>query len=114
MELWHLDYRKSVERGVDEHFSLTMSQGGDKAALAASEAFRAGLYDKIALVDEAISPGRLFHLTQHLEEAWTENPAEGITVVGFGPIRSTSNGDVLVTKDGHFIMTSGGLEKFAP
>jgi hypothetical protein len=114
MELWHLDYEKSVERGVDRHLALTLSTGGAEAAENAAQAFRAGFYYKVALVDDAVPPGRTFMLTQHVEDDWSEVPPEGITPTGEGPFRSTSNGDVLIGENGHFVMTSGGLVKFVP
>lgn len=114
MELWHLNYEKSAERGADRHLALTLSHDGDAAAKAAAEAFRSSLYYKVALVDDAMPPRRVFSLTQHVDFDWSGSPAEGITPIGEGPFRSTSIGDVLVGEDGHFIMTTGGLVKFTP
>lgn len=110
MELWHLDYRKSTERGAEKHLGVVFSQDADAAASNAAEAFALGLYDKVAIIDDGMDPGRAYMLTQHQDEGmWHELRPDGVQPAGDGPFRSSTNGDLLVIDGRPSVMSAYGL-----
>lgn len=113
MELWHLDYQKSVSVDADRHLKIVIPVDGETAAPLVAQAFDEGLYRKVALVDDTISASELFHLTQN-DNNWSSAPPEGIVPVSETPPRSTSVGDVLITRDGHFVLALSGPQQFFP
>ena len=55
--------------------------------------------------------GRVFELTNHIDQPWTENP-EVTVAAGVNPrsLRSTSVGDVVAGPEGAFVIAPIGLQ----
>jgi hypothetical protein len=85
--------------------------GGNKNSII--KALLEGEYYAVAVV-ETDSKNLAFQLTNHVEDDWTANKQNGITVLP-GSHRSTSNGDLMEdTETGDiFVVASFGFEKVA-
>ena len=58
---------------------------------------------------EATSLEEVFRLTNHIDGNWQENP--GVRVMGDGPVRSTSVGDVLAHGERAWVVQSFGFQE---
>jgi hypothetical protein len=106
MKLYHLDWE--VARTKDVLFDLispgrredTEFAAGGEIFDMAKTAFEGDCYKLVAEID-ADNLEYAWRYTQHLDEAWNEDPATGIKPTGEGPFRSSAVGD-LIEKDGEF------------
>lgn len=100
MELYHLDWKKTERAGADTLLAIiSPPSDGTSQAEQAAKAFSRGDYAKVATL-AGYKMADVYPMTQNLDEGWTDNLPEGVSLASPGPHRSTSCGDVLVSDDG--------------
>lgn len=91
IKVWHLDHQAARDKCPDIFIDAVIGFRGDGSQEAAvAQLFQQGLYAMVAVVP---STGfeEAWHLTNHVDSAWNENPA---LVPSVGPQRSSSVGDL--------------------
>jgi hypothetical protein len=100
MELHHLDWKKVEREGADTLLAIISPKAdGTKQAEQAALAYARGDYTKVATLT-GYRMTDVYPMTQNLDEAWTDNLPEGVSLASPGPHRSTSCGDILVSDEG--------------
>jgi hypothetical protein len=105
MKLYHLnwDATRSYSRDlliaiispIAEPGSDVLEQG-QKTYDALKEAFDLGFYKHVADIDTE-DQNYAYRHSQHIDNSWTDNPAEGINIIESEQVRSTSIGDILTS-----------------
>jgi hypothetical protein len=101
MDLYHLDWKKTQRAGADTLLAIVSPFPGDASGQAeqAAKAYARGDYAKVATLT-GYEMADVYPMTQNLDEGWTDNLPEGVSLASPGPHRSTSCGDILVSDDG--------------
>lgn len=104
MKLYHLDWEATGNHSRDLLVAIISPTGsyapgqvleqGNETFEAMKEAFSLGFYSCVAEIDSD-EKNYAYRHTQHIDESWSDNPAEGIRVVTSERVRSTSVGDIL-------------------
>jgi len=101
IHIWHSkDFRASCD-GLAKWFT----EADAKAAFLADGYELVATIGKTAGGEDMVSRNTAYQMTQHINEAWTDNNDPALTVYDKDtPKRSTSVGDIFMTGDGDFFM----------
>jgi hypothetical protein len=113
MELYHLDWEATKQKGDDRLLAIILPTPDESAFVdKVAEAFRGGNYRKVATFT-GHRPEDVFRLTQNIDDSWAETAIPGMVPVSDNPARSTSVGDVIIDDSGrHLAFASVGLVEF--